>query len=77
MEAYMKNGIKVHGIARIFNVNTGECVHEETSFIGGNGITTSKLIKEIDDILSDYMNNHEGEYYAILERRFMKTKDVQ
>lgn len=77
MDAYMKNGIKVYGIARIFNADTGECVHEEISFVGGDGVTTSKIRKEMDDILSDYMANHDGEYYAILERRFMKAKDAQ
>jgi hypothetical protein len=74
MDAYMTKGIRVDGIAKIFNANTGECVYEEVSFIGSDGITTSQIKKEIDKILSDYIDTHDGEYYAILERRYVKAK---
>ena len=70
----MTKGIRVDGIAKIFNADTGECVHEEVSFIGSDGITTSQIKKEIDKILSDYIEAHDGEYYAILERRYVKAK---
>ena len=76
MDAYLTKGIRVDGIAKIFNAETGECVHEEVSFIGSDGITTAKIKKEIDIILSDYIANHVGEYYAILERRYIKIKDI-
>lgn len=76
MNGRLTKGIRVDGIAKIVNAETGECVHEEVSFIGSDGITTSQIKKEIDIILSDYIANHDGEYYAILERRYVKVKGI-